>query len=315
MLHSDTGSSAGLPFPNPAVTCLSTTTPAKCHREREAEPSPGSGACPRCALAVGRAGRDWGGRDPCPAGTRKDVGYQGRGLPLCRRGPSPPESLLCPGAAAVPAASAPVSCLGEGSAGWRRRRRWEGSGVSPAHFRPRFPGSLLLGFAPRSRRQGAAGEDAPGPGAARPSAPLWLRPRQGCRSRPCLGAPSPFARAAATGCLWPEGASRYFDRELSSSYGRKIASQKQPWGIEVLVQPHSKAVSRALEGQSAFCFLSGKSRFRPSLQVGHSPGFAPSHHSVPRAMLGGCPSTRMRGKGRLGAPLLVPLQGGRAGGP
>lgn len=172
--------------------CRATLPKSRCdmfvHDSCKMSPGAGSGAVPgerslpavRARCRAGGQGR--GGRDPCPAGTRRDAGYQGRGLPLCRRGPSPPESLLCPGAAAVPAASAPVSCLGEGSAGWRRRRRWEGSGVSPAHFRPRFPGSLLLGFAPRSRRQGAAGEDAPGPGAARRSAPLWLRPRQGCVS-------------------------------------------------------------------------------------------------------------------------------------
>lgn len=79
MLHSDTGSSAGLPFPNPAVTCLSTTTPAKCHREREAEPSPGSGACPRCALAGGRAGRDGAGDIPALPGPGRMWGIRGGG--------------------------------------------------------------------------------------------------------------------------------------------------------------------------------------------------------------------------------------------
>lgn len=186
----------------------------------------------------------------------------------------------------------------------------------PGSFPAPLPRIFAAGVRSPEQEAGFCGRGCSRAGCGSPLCPALAETTAGlCRSRPCLGAPSPFARAAATGCLWPEGASRYFERELRSNYGRKIASQKQPWGIEVLVQPHSKAVSRALEGQSAFCFLSGKSRFRPSLQVGHSPGFAPSHHSVPRAMLGGCPSTRMRGKGRLGAPLLVPLQGGRAGGP
>lgn len=152
-----------------------------------AEPSPGSGACPRCALAAGRDGTGGMGipalRDPegcgVPGGSCRCAGAS-----LAHRNPA------VPGAAA--AASSPMSCSGRG-AGSEVGRVWAFLGSFPAPL-PRIP---ALGFALRSRKLGDAGEDAPGSGPARRPVPVPAAPPGSLSFRPCT----------AMGCLGPEGES------------------------------------------------------------------------------------------------------------
>lgn len=101
------------------------------HDSCKMSPGAGSGACPRCALAVGRAGGDGSGgisalRD------QEGCGVPGTGLPLCRRGPWPPESPLCPGTSLM-------SCPGEERAGSGRRRRGKGLGFPRLISEPSSP--------------------------------------------------------------------------------------------------------------------------------------------------------------------------------
>lgn len=150
-----------------------------CKMSPEAEASPGSGACPGCALAVGK-GR--GGRHLCPAGPggMRGTGEEAAAVPALSLAPRIP---ALPGSSSRCLVSHVLSRGEERGLGPPPEREgsseWEGSGLSPAHLRPRFPASLAPGVAPRSRRQGAAGEDAPGPARARPSALVRLRTRQG----------------------------------------------------------------------------------------------------------------------------------------
>lgn len=143
--------------------------------------------------------KERGGRDPCltgPGGMR-GTGEGDAAVPALFLAPRIP---ALPGSGSPPAASSLMSCRGERSAGSGLRRSWEGSGLSPAHFQPCFPASLPLRFAPRSRKQGAAGEEAAGAGSGSPLCPGPAEvPAGRCRSRPCLRAPFP--------CLGPEGTS------------------------------------------------------------------------------------------------------------
>lgn len=185
------------------------TTPAKCPRKRRrprgAEPARGVRSL---------SGRDGEGGISALR-NQEGCGVPGRRLPLCRRCPWPLESLLCPGAA--PAASSLMFCPGERSAGSGRRRSGKGlpsgkglgclrlvSGSSPA------PLPRILGPGGRSQEQ-EAGCCGRGCSRAGSGSPLCPRPAEDpaglCRSRPCLRAPFPLSRAAATGCLGPGGES------------------------------------------------------------------------------------------------------------
>lgn len=124
--------------------------------------------CARCrASRRGRAGRDL-----CAAGPGRMRGT-GDGAAAV------PAPFLAPRIPALPGNISHALPRG-GERGLRAPPAWEGSGLSPVHFRARFPASLAPGVAPRSRKQRAAGGDAPGPGPAGPSAPVRRRSRQGC---------------------------------------------------------------------------------------------------------------------------------------
>ncbi|CAN8212656.1 unnamed protein product, partial [Coccothraustes coccothraustes] len=94
-------------------------------------------------------------------------------------------SPLCPAAAPAAAALSLMSCPGSG-AGSGRRRRWEGSGLSPAHFRPRFPASCPGLRSPEQEAgccgrgcSGAGSPLCPGPAESVPAVPpgsLSFRP-------------------------------------------------------------------------------------------------------------------------------------------
>lgn len=178
-----------------------------CKMSPEAEASPGSGACPGCALAVGK-GR--GGRDLCPAGPggMRGTGEEAAAVPALSLAPRIP---ALPGSSSRCLVSHVLSRgeergLGppperEGSSEWEG---WAVSGSSPA------PLPRILGPGGRSQEQ-EAGCCGRGCSRAGSGSPLCPRPAEDpaglCRSRPCLRAPFPLARAAATGCLGPGGES------------------------------------------------------------------------------------------------------------
>lgn len=131
--------------------------------------SPGEGSWERGAEPARGVRSLSGGRDLCPAGPE---GVQGTGEGV-------PARSLAPRIPALPGDISRVLPRG-GERGLGAPPAWEGSGLSLAHFRARFPASLAPELATRSRKQRAAGEDAPGLGPAGPSAPVRRRPRQGC---------------------------------------------------------------------------------------------------------------------------------------
>lgn len=184
MLHSYTGTSPGLPFPNPAVTCL-LTTPAKCHREPGAEPSPGSRACLRSSLAGGREGRDGAGVPLLCRGHAGMRGIRGGGFCCVSAVPRPSASLL--GSVRLLGVSARLRCLRSQvlpQGGGARARGAAGGGegmgfprlISDPASLARCPWGPVAGAA---REPGAAAADAPGPGPARPPLPARLSPWQG----------------------------------------------------------------------------------------------------------------------------------------
>lgn len=159
------------------------TTPAKCHREPGAEPSLGSRACLRGALAGGREGRDGAGGTPALPGTLQGCrAIRGGGFLCVSAVPRPPASLLR--SVRLPGISARLHCLRShvlprGGGAGSRGAAGGGEGVGG----PRLisdPTSLARcpwGPIPNATRE--PGEDAPGPGAARPAPPARLSPWQG----------------------------------------------------------------------------------------------------------------------------------------
>ncbi|XP_071583140.1 uncharacterized protein [Heliangelus exortis] len=271
MLHSDTGTPPGPLFSNPAVVCL-LTTPAKCHREPGSESSPGSRACPRSALAGGREGRDEVGRSlPC-WGLYRVRSIRGGSFPYAGAIPQP---LL--GSVRLFGVSGPsplpqvlMSFLGEGDRGRGPLPEEERGGMG-FHRLISHPSSLARypwgPVSDASRQPGGCSRV--GLSSPRYPDPTEL-PARLSRSQPCLRSPFSFSRAAATGCLWPEGASWCLERELRSSSERNTASQKQLWGNKVLVIPPESNHFGVSGGAKCFrerCF-SGQSRGRLPLRLG-----------------------------------------------
>lgn len=208
MLHSHTGTSPGLPFPNPSVTG-SLATPAKCHRQPGAKPFPGE-----------RSWLEGGGVIPALSGTMQGCGIRGEeastvsvrslATPPPPRPSIPPGERACPGSVPITAASGLSSyprgrgARGGGAAGGRG-----GMGLPRLCFWTSFPGAVALGSGPRcGQRVGCGGGGCSRVGAGSPRSLGPTEPLAGqSRSRPCLRAPFALARAAAAGCLWPEGAS------------------------------------------------------------------------------------------------------------
>lgn len=158
-------------------------------------PGAGSGACPRCALAAGRAGRTGAGGIPALR-DREGCLLRGRGLLLCRRGSSPPESLLCPGAAHLPLPH--LSCLAAGRGARARGSAGAGKGLGFPRLisSPASPHPCPWGSPPGAKSRVLRERMLPALGPACRSAPVRLRFRQGGVG-PGRASGLPFRAAAA----------------------------------------------------------------------------------------------------------------------